>query len=65
MIIGFEESEIYLHPNTINKMRDTIYSLAPITFKVGECEALTVACMPFNITKEFLELQEDEKNIFR
>jgi len=28
LIIGFEEPEIYLHPNAINKMRDTIYGLA-------------------------------------
>lgn len=28
LIIGFEEPEIYLHPNAINKMRDTIYNLA-------------------------------------
>lgn len=28
LIIGFEEPEIYLHPNAISKMRDTIYSLA-------------------------------------
>lgn len=28
LIIGFEEPEIYLHPNAISKMRDTVYSLA-------------------------------------
>lgn len=28
LIIGFEEPEIYLHPNAINKMRDIIYMLA-------------------------------------
>lgn len=28
LVIGFEEPEIYLHPNAINKMRDTIYTLA-------------------------------------
>lgn len=28
LIIGFEEPEIYLHPNAISKMRETIYSLA-------------------------------------
>lgn len=28
LIIGFEEPEIYLHPNAINKMRDIIYNLA-------------------------------------
>lgn len=28
LIIGFEEPEIYLHPNAISKMRDTIYDLA-------------------------------------
>ena len=28
LIIGFEEPEIYLHPNAINKMRDVIYDLA-------------------------------------
>ncbi len=28
LIIGFEEPEIYLHPNAIHQMRDTIYDLA-------------------------------------
>lgn len=28
LIIGFEEPEIYLHPNAANKMRNTIYELA-------------------------------------
>lgn len=28
LIIGFEEPEIYLHPNAISKMRDVIYALA-------------------------------------
>lgn len=96
LIIGFEEPEIYLHPNAINKMRDTIYSLADtgnnqivctthspymidlskkpkqtlnslalITSQVGECEALTVMSTPFNITKEFLDLQEDEKKYIK
>nr|WP_312216661.1 AAA family ATPase [Clostridioides sp.] len=28
LIIGFEEPEIYLHPNAVEQMRDTIYDLA-------------------------------------
>lgn len=28
LIIGFEEPEIYLHPNAANQMRETIYNLA-------------------------------------
>ncbi|WP_235000453.1 AAA family ATPase [Virgibacillus dakarensis] len=28
LLIGFEEPEIYLHPNAANQMRDTIYELA-------------------------------------
>ncbi len=28
LIIGFEEPELYLHPNAANKMRNTIYDLA-------------------------------------
>jgi predicted ATP-dependent endonuclease of OLD family len=28
LIVGFEEPEIYLHPNAANQMRDTIYELA-------------------------------------
>ena len=94
--IGFEEPEIYLHPNAINKMRDTIYSLAetgknqivctthsPYMIDVSKkpkqtlnslflkksvvCESKieTVGSVPFNITKEFLELQEDEKNYIK
>lgn len=30
LIIGFEEPEIYLHPNAAQQMRDTIYELASI-----------------------------------
>lgn len=96
LIIGFEEPEIYLHPNAISKMRDTIYSLAEsgnnqivctthspymidlnkkpkqtlnrlslTTSDFGESTALTVESLPFNITKEFLELQEDDKNYIK
>ena len=96
LIIGFEEPEIYLHPNAISKMRDTIYSLAEsgnnqivctthspymidlnkkpkqtlnrlslITYSLEESTALTVKSIPFNITKEFLELQEDDKNYIK
>ncbi len=96
LIIGFEEPEIYLHPNAISKMRDTIYSLAETgnnqivctthspymidvskkpkqtlnslflkNVKLDECNALTVGSIPFNITKEFLELQEDEKDYIK
>ena len=96
LIIGFEEPEIYLHPNAINKMRDTIYSLAetgknqivctthsPYMIDVSKKpkqtlnslfleknaenkrEEITVGSRPFNITKEFLQLQEDEKNYIK
>ena len=96
LIIGFEEPEIYLHPNAISKMRDTIYSLAEsgnnqivctthspymidlskkpkqtlnrlslITCSLEESIALTVESIPFNITKEFLKLQEDDKNYIK
>lgn len=96
LIIGFEEPEIYLHPNAISKMRNTIYSLAETgnnqivctthspymidvskkpkqtlnslflkNVKLDECNALTVGSIPFNITKEFLELQEDEKDYIK
>ena len=96
LIIGFEEPEIYLHPNAISKLRETIYSLAEsgnnqiictthspymidmnkkpkqtlnrlslVTNKVDEKQALTVESIPFNITKEFLELQEDEKKYIK
>lgn len=96
LIIGFEEPEIYLHPNAINKMRDTIYSLAETgnnqivctthspymidvskrpkqtlnslflnTSRIDSCDALTVGSIPFNITKEFLALQENEKDYIK
>lgn len=96
LIIGFEEPEIYLHPNAISKMRDTIYSLAESgnnqivctthspymidlskkpkqtlnrlslsTYRLGKSTALTVDSIPFNVTKEFLELQDDEKNYIK
>ncbi|NLK76642.1 MAG: AAA family ATPase [Clostridiales bacterium] len=96
LIIGFEEPEIYLHPNAISKMRDTIYALAETgnnqiictthspymidvskkpkqtlnslflkNCKIDSCDALTVGSIPFNITKEFLKLQENEKDYIK
>lgn len=96
LIIGFEEPEIYLHPNAISKMRDTIYSLAETgnnqivctthspymidvskkprqtlnslslkTLIIDEKQVLTVENIPFNISKEFLQLQEDEKSYIK
>lgn len=96
LIIGFEEPEIYLHPNAVNKMRETIYSLAEtgnnqivctthspymidlskkpkqvlnslsiVTANINEVNALTVKSNPFNITKEFLALQDDDKNYIK
>lgn len=96
LIIGVEEPEIYLHPNAISKMRDTIYSLAEsgnnqivctthspymidLTKKPKQTlnrlslttsglevgTGLTVLSTPFNITKEFLKLQEDDRNYIK
>ena len=94
LIIGFEEPEIYLHPNAISKMRDTIYSLAESgnnqivctthspymidlskkpkqtlnrlsLINLEESTALTVKSDAFNITKEFLKLQEDDKSYIK
>jgi len=96
LIIGFEEPEIYLHPNAISKMRDTIYSLAEsgnnqivctthspymidlnkkprqtlnrlslTTYNLEGNTELTVESVPFNITKEFLELQENDKSYIK
>ena len=96
LIIGFEEPEIYLHPNAVSKMRDTIYNLAesgnnqivctthsPLMIDLGKkpkqvlnsmflkdefvynYDALTVDCLPFNVTKEFRELLEDEKDYIK
>lgn len=39
--------------------------LSLITCSLGESTALTVESIPFNITKEFLELQEDDKNYIK
>ena len=94
LIIGFEEPEIYLHPNAINKMRDTIYNLAenannqivctthsPYMIDISkkpsqvlnslwttikddmseDGKAEVVESMPFNVTDEFIKLQEDSK----
>lgn len=96
LIIGFEEPEIYLHPNAITKLREIIYSLAEsgnnqivctthspymidmnkkpkqtlnkLSFTTSMIEgknALTVENVPFNITREFLELQEDERDYIK
>ena len=98
LIIGFEEPEIYLHPNAINKMRDTIYNLAENTNNQIVCtthspymidiskkpsqvlnslwttinddmledgKAEVVESMPFNVTDEFIKLQEDSKDYIK
>ena len=35
LIIGFEEPELYLHPNAANQMRDTIYDLATSSSQIA------------------------------
>ena len=98
LIIGFEEPEIYLHPNAINKMRDTIYNLAESANNQIVCtthspymidiskkpsqvlnslwttinddmledgKAEVVESMPFNVTDEFINLQEDSKEYIK
>ncbi len=45
LIIGFEEPEIYLHPNAIIKMRDTIYNLA----ETGNNQIVCTTHSPFMI----------------
>lgn len=96
LIIGFEEPEIYLHPNAISKMRDTIYHLAetganqivctthsPLMIDLGKKprqilnnlflekkindgkEEITVGCTAFNVTKEFLALQDGDKDYIK
>lgn len=96
LIIGFEEPEIYLHPNAISKMRDTIYSLAetgknqiictthsPFMIDISkkpnqilntlfeysieedEKKIIKVECTPFNVTKEFLELLDNDKSYIK
>lgn len=88
LIIGFEEPEIYLHPNAANRMRDTIYELASNTsqivctthspymidlsqkpkqvlnsFSIRDDEFVHIS--PFNISTEFIKLQQDEQNYIK
>lgn len=44
LIIGFEEPELFLHPNAANSMRDTIYSLAG-----PDCQILSTTHSPYMI----------------
>ena len=44
IIIGFEEPELYLHPNAANSMRDTIYNLA-----TGKTQIVSTTHSPFMI----------------
>lgn len=44
MIIGFEEPEIYLHPNAANQMRDTIYDLTQ-----GDIQIVCTTHSPFMV----------------
>lgn len=44
MIIGFEEPEIYLHPNAANQMRDTIYDLTK-----GDIQIVCTTHSPFMV----------------
>ncbi|KGK91434.1 hypothetical protein DP73_03155 [Desulfosporosinus sp. HMP52] len=96
LLIGFEEPEIYLHPNAANQLRDTIYDLASSgnnqilctthspymidlskkpsqtlnNLCLGSCEIEVngqvldiegIRVYPFNTSKAFKELQENEK----
>ena len=88
LIIGFEEPEIYLHPNAANKMRHTIYELATNnsqivctthspymidlsrkpkqilnTFSLNEDSFVKVT--PFNISAEFIKLQQDDRGYIK
>ena len=49
LIIGFEEPELFLHPNAANCMRDTIYDLA-----VGRTQIISTTHSPYmiDISKE-------------
>ncbi|WP_279149053.1 ATP-dependent nuclease [Segatella bryantii] len=49
LIIGFEEPELFLHPNAANSMRDTIYDLA-----VGKTQIISTTHSPYmiDISKE-------------
>ncbi|WP_081429671.1 ATP-binding protein [Solidesulfovibrio magneticus] len=44
LIIGFEEPEIYLHPNAANQMRDTIYDLS-----IGSSQIICTSHSPYMI----------------
>ena len=44
LIIGFEEPELFLHPNAANRMRDTIYRLA-----IGRTQRIATTHSPFMI----------------
>ena len=88
IIIGFEEPEIYLHPNAANKMRDTIYELAtnnsqivctthsPYMIDLSKKprqilnsfsinQDTFVQIVPFNISTEFIKLQEGERDYIK
>lgn len=92
-IIGFEEPEIYLHPNAAHQLRDTIYQLAdsdinqivctthsPYMIDLSQKPSQTlnnltldkidiqdkgviegIRAYPFNTTKAFKNLQENDK----
>ncbi|MBF0693436.1 MAG: ATP-dependent endonuclease [Flavobacterium sp.] len=100
ILIGFEEPEMYLHPNAAALMREKIYELATssnskiictthspymidLSKRIDEAvfpkqvlnllkvehndEINYEVCnsIPFNTTKAYLELQEDEKNFVK
>ena len=88
LIIGFEEPEIYLHPNAADRMRKTIYELASNTsqiictthspymidlsqkpkqvlnsFSIRDGQFVHIS--PFNISTEFVKLQQDEQSYIK
>lgn len=87
LIIGFEEPEIYLHPNAANQMRDTIYNLASNSTQIVcsthspymidlsrkpkqllnnlSIENNFVNSTPFNISKNFKELQDNDRSYIK
>jgi predicted ATP-dependent endonuclease of OLD family len=85
LIICFEEPELFLHPNAVNQMRDTIYELTndenqiictshspymidlsrekenQIINNLSLTDESFVTSFPFNVTREFRNLLDDDK----
>lgn len=65
LIIGFEEPEMYLHPNAVSLMRDKIYELATSSFSKIICTTHSPYMIDLSKKNEYEEFPKQVLNLFK